>query len=341
MNQRPEKHCPDCNEPSDSRLLDASGSHISRRGFIQQVGGTAAVLGAAPLLNGVSSVHAAPSSKSTAETAVKALYDSFSDQQAAMICLPFNHKLRQRIDANWKISNITIGSDFYSKEQKGLVDQIVKGITSDDGYERLQRQMKADAGGIGRYSMVIFGEPGTDKFQWELTGRHLTLRADGNSAPGAAFGGPIVYGHGIEDPDKNLFFYQTQQVNEVFKALDAGQAKQALVESSPAEDEVALQGKKGKFPGIAVSELSSDQKELVADTLKVLLNVYREEDVQEVMSILKEGGGLDSLHMAYYSDGDLKGDKVWDVWRIEGPSFVWHFRGDPHVHAYINIGLKA
>ena len=39
-------------------------------------------------------------------------------------------------------------------------------------------------------------------------------------------------------------------------------------------------------------------------------------------------------------DGDVGGDKIWDVWRIEGPSFVWHFRGDPHVHAYINIGLK-
>lgn len=341
MNKRPEKHCPDCNDASDNRILDAFGNHVSRRGFLQKVGGTAATLGMAPLLSSVSSAHAAPTSKSTAETAVKALYDSLTDKQTATICLPFDHKLRQRIDANWKISDIAIGSDFYSKEQKDLVNQIVKGITSEEGHDRLQRQMKADAGGIGRYSMVIFGEPGTDKFQWELTGRHLTLRADGNSAPGAAFGGPIVYGHGVEDPGKNLFYYQTQKVNDVFKALDANQAKQALVESSPGEDEVALQGKKGKFPGVSVADLSSDQKGLVADTLKVLLGLYRDEDVQEVMSVLKEGGGLDSLHMAYYADGDLKNDKVWDVWRIEGPSFVWHFRGDPHVHAYINIGLKA
>jgi hypothetical protein len=26
---------------------------------------------------------------------------------------------------------------------------------------------------------------------------------------------------------------------------------------------------------------------------------------------------------------------------VEGPSFVWHFRGAPHVHAYINIATKA
>ncbi len=341
MNQRPERNCPDCETPSDSTILDALGSPVSRRGFLKTVGGTAAAMGTAQLLPGVLPAHAAPSAKSSAETAVKALYDTFSDQQAAMICLPFDHKLRHRINANWKISKVTIGSDFYSNDQQDLITQIVKGITSEDGYDRLSRQMKADGGGIGRYSMVIFGEPGTDKFQWELTGRHLTLRADGNSAPGAAFGGPIVYGHSPEDPAKNLFYYQTKQVNEVFKALDAKQAKVALLEDSPSEDEVELQGKKGKFPGLAVADLSSDQKELVADTLKVLLGIYREEDVKEVMSILKKGGGLDSLHMSYYADGDLKGDKIWDVWRIEGPSFVWHFRGDPHVHAYINIGLKA
>ena len=341
MNQRPERNCPDCEKPSDSTILDAFGNPVSRRGFLKTVGGTAAAMGAAQVLPGLLSAHAAPSRKSSAETAVKALYDTFSDQQSAMVCLPFDHQLRHRINANWKISKIAIGSDFYSSEQQDLITQIVKGITSEGGYDRLTRQMKADAGGIGRYSMVIFGEPGTNKFQWELTGRHLTLRADGNSAPGAAFGGPIVYGHSPEDPAKNLFYYQTKQVNEVFKALDAKQAKVALLEDSPSEDEVDLQGTKGKFPGLAVADLSSDQKELVADTLKVLLGIYREEDVKEVMSILKKGGGLDSLHMSYYADSDLKGDKIWDVWRIEGPSFVWHFRGDPHVHAYINIGLKA
>ena len=340
MEQRSQRSCPDCETTNESPILDALGNHVSRRGFLKTVGGTAAAAGAAQLLPG-SSTFAAPSAKSKAETAVKALYDTFSDQQAALVCLPFDHKLRHRVNANWRISKIAIGSDFYSNDQKDLINQIVRGITSEDGYDRLKRQMKADAGGISRYSMVIFGEPGTDKFQWELTGRHLTLRADGNSAPGAAFGGPIVYGHSPEDPAKNLFYYQTKQVNEVFKALDAKQARVALLEDSPSEDEVALQGKKGKFPGIAVSDLSSDQKELVADTLKVLLGIYREEDAKEVMSILKEGGGLDSLHMSYYADGDLKGDKIWDVWRIEGPSFVWHFRGDPHVHAYINIGLKA
>src|SRR5262249_15675784 len=97
-------------------------------------------------------------------------------------------------------------------------------------------------------------------------------------------------------------------------------------------------GPNGTFPGIAVGKLSSDQQKLVSDTLKILLAPYRQADVDEVMQILKNSGGVESLHMAFYKQGDLKDDKVWDIWRIEGPSFVWHFGGAPHVHAYINVG---
>jgi hypothetical protein len=199
--------------------------------------------------------------------------------------------------------------------------------------------MEYDAGGINDYSIAMFGEPGKGPFEWELTGRHLTLRADGNSVDKAAFGGPIIYGHGDEDADTNLFHYQTKQVNEVFKALDANQAKQALVATAPNEAAVTLQGEGGKFSGISVESLSADQKALVLKTVQVLLAPYRQEDADEAMEILKSTGGIDKLNMAFYQQGDLKNDKVWDIWRVEGPAFVWHFRGAPHVHAYINIGV--
>ncbi|MBI1312190.1 DUF3500 domain-containing protein [bacterium] len=328
MNNSAQRMCPDCD------------SDVTRRRFLQQVGAGAFALGAVPFLAGGRDALAAPTATSAAETAVKRLYESLNEKQSSVVCLPFNHALRKKINANWRITEARISSEFLSNEQLAIVDDVLKGITSEEGYDKLQRQMKADAGGLPGYSFAIFGLPGTDQFEFELTGRHLTLRADGNSVPGAAFGGPIVYGHGVGKPSQNLFFNQTQQVNKVFQALDPAQAKQALVEFSPTEDAVALQGQKGKFPGLAVSDMSSDQQELVEQTLKSLLGVYRPEDVDEALAVLKQGGGLKTLHMAYYQDSDLEDDKVWDVWRIEGPSFVWHFRGDPHVHAYINIGLK-
>jgi hypothetical protein len=323
-----QRHCSDCN------------SDVTRRRFLTQVSAGAFALGAAPFLTGSRAAMAAPTATSAAETAVKRLYESLTEKQSSVVCLPFDHELRKRINANWRITEARISSDFLTVDQVGIVDEIIKGVTSEEGYDKLQKQMKADAGGLPGYSFAIFGQPGTDRFEFELTGRHLTLRADGNSVPGAAFGGPIIYGHGVGKPSQNLFFNQTQQVNKVFQALDPAQAKKALVDTSPDEDAVALQGAEGKFPGLAVSEMSDDQIELVEQTVKSLLGVYREEDVDEAIAVLKQGGGLKKLHMAYYSDSDLEGDKVWDVWRIEGPSFVWHFRGDPHVHAYINIGLK-
>jgi hypothetical protein len=328
MMQRYSTSCPDCES-------------FDRRSFLKTAGAATLAGVALPMLVGQPGLHAAPSAQSTAETAVGRFYASLSAEQKQAICLPFDHALRGRISANWHITKPVIGDSFYSDEQQKLISDIVRNVTSEDGYQRLLKQMSDDSGGIESYSVAIFGEPGTGAFEWELTGRHLTLRADGNSVDKAAFGGPIVYGHGVENPKANLFHYQTQQVNDVFRALDAKQTEQALVAKAPSESAVALQGEKGSFPGIGVGQLSADQKQLVTKTIQVLLAPYRQEDVDEVMEILKATGGIDKLHMAFYQQEDLENDKVWDIWRVEGPSFVWHFRGAPHVHAYINIGMAT
>lgn len=321
--------CPDCDSP------------ITRRSFVQTVG-TSALFAGVYATTGYKTASAAPTADSAAETTVGRFYDSLSETQRKEICFGFNHKKRSELDANWQITKPRIGDDFYTDAQRKLIDDIIRNVASEDGYERFSRQMASDIkGGVNAYSVAVFGKPGTGEFQWELTGRHLTLRADGDSVKNMAFGGPIVYGHGASDPAKNLFHYQTKQANQVFQALDPKQAKQALLESAPIEYEVDIQGDGGKFPGIAVGELSSDQQQLVEDTIKVMLAPYRSEDVAEVMEILKNNGGLKKLHLAFYKEDDLKNDQVWDIWRVEGPAFAWHFRGAPHVHTYVNIGVKA
>ncbi|QDS91875.1 hypothetical protein FF011L_06110 [Roseimaritima multifibrata] len=316
------------------------GQRVARRDFVK-LGGTVAAGVASVGLFDARFAHSAGSPETSAETFVAELYGSLSDKQKEIVWRPFDHADRRKINPNWHITKATIGDDLFSKQQRTLIDQIVRNITSADGYQRLIRQMDEDDAGMENYSFALFGEPGTDQFQFEMTGRHLTMRADGNRVDKAAFGGPIVYGHGEEVPSDNLFYYQTQQTNKVFQALDADQAKLALQTKAPKESAVQLQGPSGHFPGIAVNKLASDQKELVESTLKVLLAPYREDDVDEVMEILKSSGGMDQLHMAFYQEEDIDDDRVWDIWRVEGPSLVWHFRGAPHVHAYINIGVKS
>ncbi|HEV7222216.1 MAG TPA: DUF3500 domain-containing protein [Pirellulales bacterium] len=312
----------------------------TRRNFVKAVGGAALAAGALPLTGELPAASAAPKPSSGAETAAKRLYDSLKDEQRKAICFPFDHPLRKKINANWAITEPSIG-EFFSKDQQATIDEIFRGVTSPDGYDRFLKQMEDDAGGLGAYHVALFGTPDSGKFEFEMTGRHMTIRADGDSVENVAFGGPIIYGHGEGDGEAglpgNVFYYQTKKANEVFAALDGKQREKALLSKAPHEDQVAVQGAAAKFPGIAVGELSSDQKQLVEDVMKVILAPYRQEDVDEAVAILKADGGLDKLHAAFYQTGNLGGDQEWDIWRLEGPGFVWHFRGSPHVHAYVNI----
>jgi hypothetical protein len=310
---------------------------FDRRNFIRAAGAGAIASAVAPAMMDLDYLRAAMATSNSATSAVRQFYASLNDKQLLTLCFPFDDPRRHRINPNWNITDPIIGEDFYSDDQRELINQILKNITNEEGYERLVQQMDEDNGGVEAYSVAIFGDPYKGKFEWELTGRHLTLRADGDSVDKTAFGGPLIYGHGEENVKDNLYYHQTQKVNEVFKALDGKQVKKALLDRAPRESNVRIQGDNGVFTGIQVSELANDQKELVESTIKHLLAPFREEDVSEVMSIVKSSGGLDSLRMSFYEQDDLEDDRIWDMWRIEGPSFVWHFRGSPHVHAYINI----
>jgi len=326
-------NCPDCD----------AGDGLSRREFVRKVTGVALAGSLVPLIGTPRRAVAGPTPTSPAETAVKRFYDSLKDEQKKTMCFPFDHPLRTKINANWAITKPTLAE--YTKEQQALVDEIFRNVTSPDGYERFQKQMEDDAGGFSEYHVAVFGTPGSGQFEWEMTGRHVTIRADGDSVDNVAFGGPIVYGHGEGDSKKglpgNVFYYQTKKANEVFSALDGKQRDSALLPKAPKEDAVLLQGSSGTFPGIAVGELSRDQKDLVESVMKVILAPYREDDVKEAVAILKDGGGLDGLHMSFYKSNDIGDDHEWDIWRLEGPTFVWHFRGAPHVHTYVNIGKKS
>lgn len=313
---------------------------VSRRSFVRAVA-AASSLAAIPSRVLQAGLFAGPSRTSAAETAVGEFYASLGDDQKKTLCFPFEHELRHRISANWHVTKPTLGETFFTSPQREMIARIIKGLCSEEGHERITRQMEEDAGGLHEFSVAMFGDPGEKQFEFMLTGRHLTLRADGDSVDKAAFGGPIIYGHDqIEkDASKNIYFYQTQHTDAVFRSLTEDQAAKALLQKAPQESAVQIQGEGGKFSGIRVADLNADQKVLVEKTLSVLLAPYRKEDIEEVMQILKESGGVDKLHMAFYQQDDIGGDKTWDIWRVEGPSFVWHYRGAPHVHAYINIGL--
>jgi hypothetical protein len=327
---RRNRSCPECDVPARDAL--------DRRDFLTLAGSAALAAGGLSFVP--RGVYGAPSKTSAAESAVKRLVASLTAEQGKEVMLDWDDKRRFNISANWHITEANVAS--FSGEQQKIIDEILRGVTSEDGYGRLQKQMKADHGGIDHYAVAVFGDPEKDKFQFEMTGRHLTLRADGDSVPGAAFGGPIVYGHGAKgNSGGNLFSYQTKRANEVFKALDEKQRKAALLPRAPSENAVQLKEAGAKLPGIAGGDLTKDQLELVQKVLADILAPYRKEDVDEALECVKAGGGFEKVHIAFYQTGDLDDDGVWDVWRMEGPTLCSHFRGAPHVHAYLNVARKA
>src|SRR5262249_2333704 len=205
-------------------------------------------------------------------------YKTITPEQRKLICFPFDHPLRSTVKNNWAIVKPSI-SDL-KPEQQSLCQEIMKNLCSEEGYERFMKQMDDDSGGFDTYHVAVFGEPGTDKpFEWVVTGRHDTLRADGNSVDGAAFGGPIFYGHAADGHNNedskhthNVWWYQGEQANKIFQTLDDKQKAQALVAKAEEDDArtIKLKGEKLPSNGIAVADLDGQQKARVRQLVEVV-----------------------------------------------------------------------
>ena len=325
-------------------------SELTRRSFLKTAltGLAAAGAGGIPAL-AAQQAQPVASANATSETLVTTLYRSLTEEQRKNIVFPFDHPLRSKVDNNWHITKQRVGKDF-TADQQAMIHEIFMKMHSPEYAEKVFKQVEHDAGedGFGDCAIALFGEPGVGKFEFVLSGRHVTRRCDGDSVEGAAFGGPIFYGHAAlsfdEAPDHpgNIYWYQAKRANEVFQMMDGNQRKLALLGDSRGEhgtETVALNHRK-ELQGIPISELSRDQKEHVHMVMADLLAPFRKQDADEALKLIKDNG-FDNLHLAFYKNQDIGNDGVWDVWQIEGPAMIWYFRGAPHVHTWVHIRERA
>ncbi|MGB0578414.1 MAG: DUF3500 domain-containing protein [Limisphaerales bacterium] len=312
---------------------------VSRRGFLKTTAFASAALAAG-------NVTAAPTMKSKAEKLSAELFYSLNDQQRKIMALPFNHKLRQKTENNWSITETF--EKVLTADQTDLAKQAFLAMHSEEYRDAVLKQFVHDNNKFSRGSIAFFGDPKTDKFQMVFTGRHTTRRVDGNSVGGATFGGPIFYGHAVRGTEKkdhqgNVYWYQAKQANKLFSMLNGKQREQALEAKGRREQSaktVKLKGKGADLEGIAFGDLAKDQKGQVNKVIADLLALFRKEDRDEALKQIN-ANGFDNHHIAFYKHGDIGDDRVWDVWQIEGPAMVWYFRGEPHVHTWAHIRAKA
>jgi hypothetical protein len=331
MTARPSSSCTDC--------------HITRRDFLKNT-----TMGAIALASGAMPMTSLAKAKPTSETLVATLFKSLTEEQRKSIVFPFEHPLRSKVDNNWHITKTTIG-ELMNRDQQAMVRELFNGLHNPEYAKRVFEQVEHDGGGPGTFkdcSVALFGEPGTGKFEFVLTGRHCTRRCDGDSVEGAAFGGPIFYGHAAQGFNEkrthpgNVYWYQAVRANHVFQMLDGKQREIALL-GDPREERgtetVDLKGRK-ELPGIPISALARDQKDEVRKVMADLLAPFRKADADEAMKLI-EANGFENVHMSFYKNMDIGNDGVWDVWQLEGPAMVWYFRGAPHVHTWVNIRQTA
>lgn len=344
--------------PSKGRLFFADGSFIgpakgtnmsvTRRTLLGSLVGLAGSAVLAEPLTGAAAETARPVlGNATPEALVKSLHDSLTPKQREVVCFPWEHPLRTRVNNNWQITAPTIRA-FFNPDQQAMIAAIFRGLHSDEYVDKVLKHLNDDQpGGLSGYHIALFGEPKTGPLAWVLTGRHCTIRCDGGATPAAAFGGPIFYGHAAGDFHEkanhpgNVYWYQAKRANAVYQALDGKQRVQALV-SGPiprerADQTVALRARPVDIEGLPVSALSRDQRGLIDQVTRDLLLPFRPADVEKAMRTFGADGGLESSKIAFYQSDDIGGDGVWDVWKIESPRLIWYFRGAPHVHAWVNL----
>jgi hypothetical protein len=320
-------------------------NRCDRRGFLNAAALAAGILPAGNI------IRAAPTMHSGAEEAAARLFRTLSPEQARTIAFAWDHREKERgllrtfVSNNWQVTPAHIRSDFFTPAQQTLAREVFERLVAPQWLPRFLQQLKDDTEGRPwgeELSLAFFGDP-QKQFQIVLTGRHLTLRADGNSLPKAAFGGPIFYGHAGQgfnekaDHPGNVFWPQALVANKLFPLLSKEQQQEALVDKAPPEAEVGFRKEKASIPGLPVAEMTEAQKEHLGLILDTLVEPFRSEDQDKVRACLKARGGLDACRVVFYKSGDIGNDRVWDNWRLEGPAFVWHFRGSPHVHVWVHI----
>ena len=246
----------------------SDSNHISRRRFLETTATAGAALASTSLVPPAS--WGSESSVPTAESLVGQLYQTLTERQKNQVCFDWDHQdkkrglLRTFVANNWNITKHEINSDFYTDEQRDIIRGVFEAIIHPEWHSRFDQQLDDDAGGFGNeQSIAIFGKPGDEggKFEMVITGRHMTIRCDGDSADHVAFGGPIFYGHAPvfnEDPTHidNVFWHQALAANDLYKVFDGRQQKQALVARTPREQAVSFRGEGGRFTGLPVTDMS-------------------------------------------------------------------------------------
>lgn len=272
------------------------------------------------------------------------LFTGLDDEQRAAACVDYDHPLRQFHNRGVWGGGLSVFRGF-RREQRQLLNDLMYAGLSEAGRGRVPEEFFVRWPGVHAMSVLVCGDPTAPPYQVILTGPHTNLRLGGRSREGVAFGGPQVYGDQRGDGrvglPGNLYRYQLLAAQRLLQGLDEGRRAAALLPEAPPQTQIEPQGRRGSFPGIPVADLAPESKALARELVDGILSTWPPADVAYAQECLEANGGLDALHLSHYEHGVDGPIPEGQVFRLEGPAAVLHFRGHPHVHAFVHVAMDG
>jgi hypothetical protein len=273
------------------------------------------------------------------------IHADLSPAARAQACFDYDHPLRQVHNRGVWLGGLTVNAAAMSWNARRALTTILRARLSAAGFERLLSQYPSRFSGVNFLQLLLFGTPGRGPWQILLSGIHLNLRVGSPSHGGAAFGGPQVYGdqRGNERAGLpgNLFRYQMQAAHDLITGLTPAQRGAIRVAQAPPQTCIAVQGRGGRYGGLPVADLPVQSRRLAQGIVAGILENYGEAGAADAWECLHRNGGVDGLYFADYDvdfqGGRHAGDNPSQIFRLEGPSAVFYFRGEPHVHAFVSV----
>lgn len=320
---------------------------MNRRDALKGAAGLGALAGSVAVLR-YGFVAPPPSERlaSVDELAIQ-VFEGLAEDERAKACVPYDHPLRQYYNRGLGMGGAMVATLGWDR-RRALTDLFHAGL-SEIGRTRVPDQFGFGWTGVNFMQLVICGDPRTGPYQIVLSGVHLNLRIGGRSEEGAALGGAQVYGdqRGNERVGLpgNVYRYQMEAAHRLRESLTPAQRAAMRVEHAPAQTLIGVQGRDGRFDGVPVAELVPASRKSAREVVARILENYAEEDAAYALECLERNGGVDALHLADYDvdyqGGRRAGDAPSQIFRLEGPAAVFHFRGEPHVHAFVNVAMDG
>jgi hypothetical protein len=228
----------------------------------------------------------------TLEQTAHELFQILTPEQKKLVVLPYDSPERDsKVFPPGKRPGILLKD--LSDEQKQKALDLVRGFTSDYGWQKCQAiaQQSHPGAGLDDYHLTFFGEPGRkENNAWRIAEHHLTLVhiefADGKIQSV----GPILLGANPptlwnEEEDSLIKLYGKLSPTEQKEITKAGKADS----SKPIGD-----------AGTLVSDLGTDAQKAVQEVVDLRLKFFSPDVQARVKEILEAAGGLKAQRLQYW-----------------------------------------